>query len=445
MTENILKQIALDISNANGRAYYVGGFVRDSILNRESKDIDVEVFGIDEKTLVNILEKYGTVNHFGKAYGIYKLDNLDIDFSLPRTERKTGNTHTAFEVSTDKNMDTFTAAKRRDITINALMKDILNDTIIDHFGALADIKKKTIRHIDDETFKEDPLRVLRVARFSAQLNFKIDPKTISLCKDIDISTLSKERILNETNLALMSKKPSRYFKALLQMNKLKPFFNELELLNCIDQDRKYHNENAFKHTMLCIDKAAKLKNLVDKERRLKFMYAVLFHDIGKIEEAVSDLRHDAAGIMIIDDVLNRFTNEKDLHHYVKDMIAFHMRPLVLFENRSSDKKIIRMLDASVYPKDLLFLSEVDIRGRDMAEAKNKGDLFHKWANKVYRMYMDFVRAEHVNGYDLIELGLQGKDIGVALERTRYLEAGISSKRVVLDTIKREFGIKEKEL
>ena len=209
-----------------------------------------------------------------------------------------------------------------------------------------------------------------------------------------------------------------------------------------NKEKSYIKWVEFNITFEALDKAAKLKSLVDKERRLKFMYAVLFHDIGKVKEAVSDLRHDAAGIMIIDDVLNRFTNEKDLHHYVKDMIAFHMRPLVLFENRSSDKKIIRMLDASVYPKDLLVLSEVDIRGRDMAEAKNKGDLFHKWANKVYRMYMEFVRAEHVNGYDLIKIGLHGKNVGIALKRARYLEAGISSKRVVLDTIKREFGIKE---
>jgi tRNA nucleotidyltransferase (CCA-adding enzyme) len=147
------------------RAYFVGGCVRDEFLNRACKDIDIEVFDVEQETLENILnicaEKLGfkEVELIGKQYGIYKLGELDI--SIPRVETKTGDKHTDFDCELVPYLPIIDAQRRRDFTVNAIYKNIFTDEIIDSFGGVSDIKKKIIKHIDDKTFIEDSLRVFQ--------------------------------------------------------------------------------------------------------------------------------------------------------------------------------------------------------------------------------------------------------------------------------------------
>lgn len=199
------------------RAYFVGGCVRDEFLNRACKDIDIEVFGVEQEILEKILnicaEKLGfkEVELIGKQYGIYKLGELDI--SIPRVETKTGDKHTDFNCELVPYLPIIDAQRRRDFTVNAIYKNIFTDEIIDSFDGVSDIEKKIIKHIDDKTFIEDSLRVFRAARFSSVLGFEISKETKALCEKIDLSALPKERIIQETSAALIkSDTPSVYFK-----------------------------------------------------------------------------------------------------------------------------------------------------------------------------------------------------------------------------------------
>ena len=170
----------------------------------------------------------------GKSFGIYGIKGYSLDIALPRTERPIGSGHRDFEVKTDPYIGTFEASKRRDFTINALMENVLTGEIIDHFSGQNDLKEGVIRHIDDNTFRDDALRVLRAAQFAARFNFTIADETIWLCKTIDLSTLSCERIMLEMKKALIkSDKPSIFFEELRQMNQLSVWFPEVKELQLV--------------------------------------------------------------------------------------------------------------------------------------------------------------------------------------------------------------------
>ena len=203
MTNSTAEKIAKSVKDAGGRTFYVGGFVRDKLLGIENKDVDIEVHGIEPDTLYSILESIGEPLSFGKSFGVYALKGEDLDIAMPRRERATGRGHRDFEIEVDPFIGTYAAAKRRDFTINALMEDVLTCEIIDHFGGREDLSRGVIRHIDDASFIEDPLRVLRAAQFAARFGFAVDPSTIELCRGIDLSALSRERVEEELRTALL--------------------------------------------------------------------------------------------------------------------------------------------------------------------------------------------------------------------------------------------------
>lgn len=189
-------QLAELIKTNGGRAMLVGGCVRDELMNLEPKDFDIEVYGIESHKLKEILLAFGRVDTVGESFTVYKIGN-DLDISLPRREKKIARGHKGFVVEGDANMSFEEAAKRRDFTINAIMKDVLTGEIVDCYDGQNDIKLKKIRHIADETFVEDSLRVLRAAQFAARFEFEIDEKTVELCKSIDLTDLPKERLWGE--------------------------------------------------------------------------------------------------------------------------------------------------------------------------------------------------------------------------------------------------------
>ncbi len=174
------------------KVYLVGGCVRDEVLGIKSKEYDLEVYNISQEEFDKLMQKLGAKG-VGKSFFVYKWKNFDI--SLPRTESKVGHGHKGFEVKLTQNEKE--ASRRRDFRMNALMKNIYTNEILDFWGGIEDIKKKLIRHIDNKTFVEDSLRVLRAMQFASRLKFKITPETIKLCQNIDLSDLSKERIYME--------------------------------------------------------------------------------------------------------------------------------------------------------------------------------------------------------------------------------------------------------
>ena len=287
---NKAEELALKVKEKGGRAFYVGGYVRDFLMHKENKDIDIEVHGLDENVLLEILNEIGRVNYFGKSFGIYSLEGENIEIAMPRSEKLVGSGHKDFLIDVDKDLGYKKAALRRDFTINAIIMDVLSGEILDFFNGREDLHKGIIRHINDEKFQEDPLRVVRACQFAARFNFSIADETIELCKKIDISTLPCERIEEELKKALTkSNNPFLFFDYLKKMN-ITLYFNNL---NCFNHLNKYgnqeevHNTYYFKMALIAIDNKDYLKSfkqftnnkeLLQYVKKIVDLYNSLFKD-----------------------------------------------------------------------------------------------------------------------------------------------------------------------
>ncbi len=174
------------------RAYLVGGSVRDLLTDTPLHDLDVEVYDMPPEVFERVMLHAGAVG-VGKSFFVYKLG--DIDFALPRIERKSGIGHSAFEIEVCQ--DEQTASKRRDFSMNAMMLNIFDETLLDFWGGQTAIARKRLAIIDEARFREDSLRVLRAVQFSARLGFKIEPHSVEVMQSIDLGDLSRPRILWE--------------------------------------------------------------------------------------------------------------------------------------------------------------------------------------------------------------------------------------------------------
>ncbi|MCT7908386.1 CCA tRNA nucleotidyltransferase [Arcobacter lacus] len=282
----ILIRILSTLQELGSKPILVGGCVRDSFLNKKIKDYDVEIFNFDSlEILEKSLKKFGNVNLVGKNFGVLtlKIDEYDFDFSLPRIEKKVGNSHTDFEVSTNANLSFKEAAKRRDFTINAIGYDYFKNEILDPFGGMNDLKNKIIKHIDDKTFIEDSLRVYRSVQFASRFEFKIDENTKILCKKIvssgELKFLPKERIFEELKkLFLKSKKPSLGLSLLKEFNimNIEQNLEEIDNLAFILKDKNYDDFRKLYLFYSCLCKGMNedetfsfIKNLTDDKKFIK--------------------------------------------------------------------------------------------------------------------------------------------------------------------------------
>jgi tRNA nucleotidyltransferase (CCA-adding enzyme) len=226
-------RIAEAVAAAGGRALVVGGWVRDRLLGIDSKDVDVEVYGIEPDALKRLLRKLGRVSTVGESFTVYKtfVGGEEVDVSVPRRESKTGRGHRGFTVVGDPSMTIEEAARRRDFTINAIMVDPLTDELIDPFRGAEDLAARRLRVVDPETFVEDSLRVLRAAQFAARFELEIDPATVELCRAIDLSDLPRERVWGEMEkLLLRARRPSLGLAALRVLGVPEKLFPELGAL-----------------------------------------------------------------------------------------------------------------------------------------------------------------------------------------------------------------------
>lgn len=398
-------KIAEKVKEEGGRVFYVGGCVRDFLLGVENKDIDIEVHGITPEKLREILEGFGTPLSFGKSFGVYSLKGYDIDIAMPRREKAIGKGHRDFEVDVDPFIGLKEAARRRDFTINALMKDVLTGEIIDSFGGVKDLEDRVLRCVDETTFIEDPLRVLRCAQFAARFRFSIDPRTLELCRSIDLSTLHKQRVEEELEKALLkADTPSIFFTSLKDMDQLSFWFKELEELIGLKQDPIYHPEgDVFTHTMEVLDRGAMYRDKVKEP--YGFMLLCLAHDLGKItttEEINGRIHaygHEIEGLPLIRTFIGRFLVEKEPLKYILNMTPLHMRPFSLAAAKASIKSTNRLFDEANEPLDLIYFSLAD-KG---IHAK-KEDVDYLFAR--YEIFKEYMARDHVTGKDLIDAGLK---------------------------------------
>lgn len=193
-----IRPVVRALVTAGGKPMIVGGFVRDSMLGLDSKDIDIEVHELRPAAVEAALRSLGPVDAVGRAFGVFKVrcGGLDIDVSLPRTDSKTGDGHTDFSVSVDPFMGLAAAAARRDFTINAIMLDPVTGKIEDPFDGVADLRARILRAVGP-AFAEDPLRVLRAVQFAARFGFRVDQATAAVCQSLSLKDISIERIWAE--------------------------------------------------------------------------------------------------------------------------------------------------------------------------------------------------------------------------------------------------------
>lgn len=392
-------EICKIIKMNKGKAFFAGGWVRDKFMNRPSNDIDIETFGLEREHLEQILANFGEVKLVGRAYGVYKIDGLDI--SMPRREHKTGPKHGDIEVEVDKDLSLPDACIRRDLTINAMLYDPLEEVTHDFFCGQDHIFGRSIRHVDPVTFIEDPLRLIRAARFAATLDFGIHMETYRLCaaNRLSLLELPKERIFWELEKALMdARKPSKFFNALSSMNVLELLFPELHALKGIDQGNTHHLEgDAFVHSMLAINV------LPVEEREISVMLATLFHDLGKVacrtedETGVHFYGHHMDGIPLYDSAMGRLTSDVLLTEEVGNLALHHMDVWPLIEH--CKKKTIRKLASKTDIYKLLQVHKGDRLGRGVPASIDHIERIIS----VYEEVKDEIKPM-VQGRHLIELG-----------------------------------------
>lgn len=437
--QSLCRHIAEIAARSGGRAYFVGGIVRDRLMGRESKDYDIEVHGIGCAELEKILSEIAPVMKIGASFGIYRLAGHDIDIAMPRYEKAVGNRHRDFEIAVDPFAGTFNAAKRRDFTINAIMEDILDGEITDHFGGIKDLEKGIIRHISDDSFGEDPLRVLRAAGFAARFGFSIADETMDICRKMDISSLSRERVKEELEkVMLKADKPSVFFENLRRMNQLGYWFSEIEDIIGVEQNPVYHAEgDVWTHTMMVVDAAADYRHIA--ENRFGFMLSALLHDLGKaVCTTVSDgrirsLGHDVAGVEISRKFLKRLTNEEKLINYALSLAENHMKPSRAARDRSSVKATNHMFDRVDDPKALIYLALADGRGKIPCINTESTEGFLLERLGIYEEYMS---RPYVGGKDLVDAGLEpGSDFGLILKQAHKLRlAGVEKDTALKQTL-----------
>jgi len=432
--------LAAQAEQAGGRAYFVGGYVRDAVLHRENKDIDIEIHGLAPERLEAILDSLGERTVMGTSFGVYGLRHYGLDIAMPRSETKNGRGHRDFAICVDPFLGTKKAAQRRDFTINAMMQDVLTGEIIDHFGGLDDLRSGVIRHVSDASFVEDPLRVLRGAQFAARFGFALAPDTAALCARMDLTALAKERIMEELCKALLkAEKPSIFFDTLAGMGQLRDWFPEVEALIGVQQEPAHHPEgDVYTHTMLVLDQAAKLRT--QAAYPLGLMLAALCHDFGKpqatkmIDGKIRAFDHENLGVPLAAQFIARLSAEVRLHKYVANMVRLHMRPNSLYYMKSGKKAYMKLLDQSIEPGDLLLLAKADHCGRGGHE-DDYGEIEQTLQNALHA-YRELMNAPAVRGEDLIREGMKpGKAMGAALAFAHQLHLrGISRENALAQTL-----------
>jgi tRNA nucleotidyltransferase (CCA-adding enzyme) len=368
---------------AGGQAVLVGGAVRDALLGRTPKDIDIEAYGLPVDALQAILQQVAKVHAVGKSFGVLKtrIGGMDIDVSLPRRERKVGQGHRGFAVDYDPFMPFAEAASRRDFTINAIGVDFGSGEILDPWDGRRDLETGVIRHVSD-AFDEDPLRVLRACQFSARFGFPIAPETLKKCRALqgELATLSTERIWEEfKKLLLKSPDPALGLEALESTGAL-VLFPELAALRGAPHKASFHPEgDVWTHTLLVVDACAQIcraDNLPEHDA-LPLLLAALCHDLGKPATAIlidgvwRNPGHERAGAVPSRSLLARMGCPLSLTERIVALVLEHDRPYRLqLQDRAEPVAdgVIRRLALRVPILSLCRLALADFRGRAAADA-----------------------------------------------------------------------------
>ena len=460
----ILSSISKELKKRGARAIVVGGSVRDHFLRIPIKDYDVEVYGLSSVSeLENILSAFGSVNLVGRSFGVLKFvyEGEEYDFSFPRIEEKTGKGHRGFSVVTDGKMDFEEAARRRDFTMNAMGYDIEEGTFLDPFSGRKDMELGQLRHIDDSSFVEDPLRVYRAVQFAARFGYRLAEETEKLCRGMVesgmLEELPKERVYMEMKkLLLKAERPSVGFELMRRLGITERYFPELHALTGVPQDPAVHPEgDVWVHTMLaldCMSRELKMEDgrwkMEDEKKRLKLLFAVLCHDFGKPSTTTIEMEngktfswqeyrqsrsvskethtnifhlpssilhlnriraigHEKAGLEPARTFMYRLTDEHDFIESILPLVEHHLKPVQFFR-QGAKAGAVRRLSSKVNIKELVLVARADFLGRTTEEAQKGVFEAGEWLLEKARA----LKVENgppdslVLGRDLVAMGME---------------------------------------
>lgn len=396
-----------------GRIFEVGGFVRDSLLRQALafKDHDYLVTGIPFDHLQKILKRFGRVDLVGRSFGVIKFTPYDreehtdnsgtCDISLPRAEKSTGPAHTDFEVDFNPDIPVEEDLLRRDFSINAMARDLDGGQLVDPYGGLADLRAGIIRMVSENSFREDPLRMLRAVQFAARFEFTIEPKTYQeLVESVDlIASVSPERIAEELNkMFVRAEKPSIGLRLMQETGLLRYIIPELEDAVGCEQPGGYHKYDVFEHTLRIVDACPP---------RLHVRLAALFHDITKpVHKRLTDTGatfygHESSGAKVAGNVLRRLRYSNDIIHDVSLLVERHM--FTTDVGPKGLRRFIRRIGQRLIP-DLLDLRRADVIAQGMGGTTEDVDEMERAIAEEIERKAPFSRSDlKVNGRDIIEL------------------------------------------
>ncbi len=373
-TPDFATALAIAVRDAGGRALIVGGWVRDEMLGRVPKDLDLEVRELPTDRLLPLLRTFGRVDAVGESFTVYKINGVDV--SLPRRESKTGRGHRGFTVDGDPFLSVEEAARRRDFTINAMARDPLTDEILDPFHGQHDLEAGCLRMVDAATFGDDSLRVLRAMQFAARFNLTIEPATAATCLAVSLDDLPAERIWGEfEKLLLQADEPSRGLAVAWDLRIIHRLLPEFVALRSCPQDAEWHPEgDVWTHTLMVVDEARRRIDGLGRGRAVAMMLGAMCHDLGKpltTGERDGHIRspgHEAAGVPIAASVLDRLNvhtlDGYDVRRAVFGLVAEHMRPSAFMKSpKPAGDGAFRRLAQRVDLELLARFSEADCQGR----------------------------------------------------------------------------------
>ncbi|KAB8312532.1 multifunctional CCA addition/repair protein [Erwinia endophytica] len=395
------------------KTYLVGGAVRDALLNLPVKDKDWVVVGASPEELLNL-----GYEQVGRDFPVFLHPESHEEYALARIERKHGRGYTGFTCYSAPDVTLEQDLQRRDLTINAIAQD-KDGNYYDPYGGRADIAQRLLRHVSP-AFNEDPLRVLRVARFAARfahLDFTVADETLSLIrlmvKNGELETLTPERVWKETEKALETRNPQVYFQILRDCGALAILFPELDNLYGVPAPARWHPEiDTGVHTLMTLAIAAQLSD------QLAVRFATLFHDVGKAltppEMWPSHHGHGPAGVPLVENICQRLRVPNALRDLAVLVTEFH--DLVHIIERQSAAMLVALfdrLDAWRKPQrieQLALSSEADARGRAGFE--------HNAYPQGKYLLAAFEIARSVPTTEVIAAGFKGSEVREELTRRR---------------------------
>jgi len=451
------RRVAAAAAAAGGRALIVGGWVRDRLRGKPSKDIDIEVFGIAQDRLPALLEPLGRVEPVGQSFPVYKLvppggGAGDIDVALPRRESKRGLGHKGFEVQGDPTMSVAEAASRRDFTVNAIAWDPLTDTYEDPFDGRGDLARRLLRAVDARTFADDSLRALRAVQFAARFEFALDGAAAALCRGLALDDLPAERIWGEIEkLLLLAERPSAGFRLALDLGVLRQVLPELLPLVGCEQEPEWHPEgDVWTHTLMVIDKARELNGDLDRPRRVTIMLGAVCHDLGKppttafLDGRIRSLDHEQAGVeptLSLLDRLNIHTIDGfEVRAQVVGLVAHHLKPGAFRKAANVTDGAFRRLAQKVDLELLARLARADCLGRSGSFDCSAMDWFIERARTLGVEHQP--PAPLLLGRHLLALGLSpGPRVGEILRQVyeKQLDGEITSVEAGITEAQRLLG------